>query len=370
MSASPPKDSPSQFPAVPVPQTLLSQLRPRHAIAPLVLYTGACVSGPYPQSVNYLGRAEDVPGGHQVVLPPAQTAYASWLLPPQSPWAGFSKSTLLASLGDAPVVGELPDIMQLEVVKRAELSAMRLAALGIPPDSLIVVDIRGAAAVAFGTVLSQRAGVPLAPVLTFNNWPAPHELVPAEETLSALVSMRPRPLNPGDMNELAARPVFLLDAWRLAYRDVQPDDEAFDNRYALTSADLPSAQILQSQGIRQVIYIIEERDDKSVEEDDLHESFIAYDQAGIGIHLFDLMDFVNPPEAQAPPPSVGGGVYIGGWLGWRYPHRRFWPRARTTILHSPSFYRRSRGGFGGPHAHPSHISFGHGGFHGPSHGGG
>ena len=43
--------------------------------------------------------------------------------------------------------------------------------------------------------------------------------------------------------------------------------------------------------------------------------------------------------------SISGG---GGWLRLRYPHRRYQPRPRSTILVSPGFYGRSRGGFGGP----------------------
>ena len=167
MSADRPKDPPAAappFPAVPPPLTMLGRLRPRHVIGPLVLFTGACVTGPYPQSVNFLSRAEQVPGGRSLVLPPTQVAYAAWQLPPQSPWAGFSKSTLLAALGDAPRTGELPDVMSLAVVQRAELAALRMAALGFPANTLVVVDLRGAASVAFANMLSHRAGVPLAPV--------------------------------------------------------------------------------------------------------------------------------------------------------------------------------------------------------------
>jgi hypothetical protein len=68
-------------------------------------------------------------------------------------------------------------------------------------------------------------------VTTFNNWPADNELVPAEETLAALVTMQP---NLGADDEAGACPVFLLDAWRLAYRDDEINDEVTDNRYMLT----------------------------------------------------------------------------------------------------------------------------------------
>lgn len=327
-------------------------MRPRHVIGPLVLYTGACVTGPHPPSTLFLMRAEEVPVARTTLLPAYADAYAAWQLPPPNVWARYSKSTLLSALGDAPMAGMLPDVSNLELVRRAESAAARLAAAGLPPDTLLIVDLRGAAAVAFGNALSHRAGVPVSLVLTFNNWPAPSEVVPAEETLSALVSMRPRPVDP---QERASRPVFLLDSWRLAYRDTQPDDEAYDNRYALTPADLPDAATLSQSGIRSVLYIVERRDSETVEEDDLHPSFTAYQQAGLSLHIADLVDLGEASDSASFQRSL--------------TRSRYFLRPRITILSSPSFFLRSRGGFGGPHARPLHMGYSRG-FHGPSHGGG
>jgi hypothetical protein len=328
-------------------------MHPRSVIGPLVLFSGACATAPPTPSSSFLARAEEVPAGRAALMPAYADAYAAWLLPPANVWARYSKSTLLAALGDAPMAGVLPDVGGLSIVRRAESAAARLASAGLPADTLIVVDLRGAAAVAFGNALSHRAGVPVSLVLTFNNWPAPSEVVPAEETLSALVSMRPRPVDPQERTSSPGRPVFLLDAWRLAYRDSQPDDEAYDNRYALGPADLPDAAMLVQQGIRSVLYIVDHRDSDTVEEDDLHTSFTAYQQAGLSLHLVDLADLGE----------AGDSASFSRCLA----RTRYSLRPRVTILSSPAFFMRSRGGFGGPHARPSHIGYSRG-FHGPSHG--
>lgn len=327
----------------------------KHVIGPLVLLSGACATAPPTPSTSFLARAEEVPAGRAALMPAYADAYAAWQLPPTSAWARYNKSTLLAALGDAPIVGVLPEVRSLQLVRRAEEAAARLASAGLPEDTLVVVDLRGAAAVAFGNALSHRAGVPVSLVLTFNNWPAASELVPAEETLSALLAMRPKPPAPSDPQDRASRPVFLLDSWRLAYRDSQPDDGVFDNRYALTPADLPDAQVLSQHGIRNVLYVIERRETDTVEEDDLHAAFSAYQQSGLALHIADLDDLLGTGDSAA---LV------------RCMHRtRFSLRPRVTILSSHSFFMRSRGGFGGPHARPTHIHHSRG-FHGPKHGGG
>jgi hypothetical protein len=194
-------------------------------------------------------------------------------------------------------------------------------------------------------VLSQRADAPVSPVLTFNNWPAEDELVPAEETLAALLQMAPRLPTPGP----PSRPVFLLDAWRLAYRDDSPGDDVTDNRYALNPSDLPDPATLQAQGIRRVMYLVEDLDDTEMEEDDLNAVFLAYRAAGIAIYLVDLNFLAVAYE----PRELWREVYARRplYVGWR-----------RTIVSDPAFYVRARGGFGGIHGGPSPFrgSGGHG----------
>jgi hypothetical protein len=251
--------------------------------------------------------------------------------------------TLFASLEDTPQNGLLPDVGEMASVKAAAAAAAQLAQTGIPDDAMWVVDLRGAASVAFGTYLSNLSQKPVSLVPTFNNWPAQNELVPAEETLSALVTMRPRL---PDILQTSTRPVFLLDAWRLAFRDEQPGDTVVDNRYALTSADLPSPETLRAQGIRRVIYVVENRDTTSQEEDDLNEIFMAYQQAGIALDLVDLSSLFGFRDAGE-----------GGYAAW-YNQWIFICVPRVTLMQDPNFFRRSHGGFGGVYARPSQFRFG------------
>jgi hypothetical protein len=313
--------------------------------APLALFTAACATRPWTPSVSVAYWAEAVPQTSDVALPTYPEAAMRWQLPPENPWARWQKMTLLSALdASTPQHAPLPDVRQLDVVKDAEAAAARVAAAGLPPDTMWIVDLRGAASVAFGAALSRAAREPVAPVLTFNNWPAENEFIPAEETLSALVAMQPRLPQPTDQ---ATRPVVLLDAWRLAFRDDAPDDEVTDNRYMLAPQDLPDAASLRALGISRVVYVVESLDDTEVEEDDLHEAFMAYEAAGIAIFMVDL-DFV--------------AKRLEGRVEWREvlsPHY-YYVRPRVTICSDVHFYARARGGFGGVHGFPTGGRGGHG----------
>ncbi|MBI2395009.1 MAG: hypothetical protein HYV09_35895 [Deltaproteobacteria bacterium] len=317
------------------------------ALLPTALLATACAFRPWTPSVSVAYWSEDVPQKRVLLLPSFAALASRWQLPPQSPWARYGKLTLLASINGASGTRELPDVDALEVVGAAERAATRLAAVGAPPDTMWIVDLRGAASVAFGAALSARAQVPVAPVLTFNNWPAPNELVPAEETLAALITRAPKLPAP---NEPSARPVFLLDAWRLAYRFDRPDDGVVDNRYALVPTDFPAPDALATQGVRRVVYVVEDLDETDQEEEDLHHVLRAYWDAGIAVHLVDLAWL----EALAAP--IDWPARLGAHV-LKVPPRR-------TLLDDPSFYARARGGFGGTHAGPSPFKAGsiiHGG---------
>ncbi len=314
--------------------------------APIAIFAGACSLRPWTPSVSVAFFAEETPGEKAYQLPSAEVAAARWQLPTSVPWSRYAKLTLFSALGSSPspnssTMAELPDVTQLEVVKSTDAAAANVAKLGVPDDVMWVVDLRGAASVSFGAALSQRAAEPIAPVVTFNNWPAENELVPAEETLAALISTSPRLLDAG--GPIArARPVFLLDAWRLAYRFDEPDDDVVDNRYVLGGADLPSVEVLRSQGISRMIYVVEDLDDTSLEEDDLHATFAAYAQGGIALYLVDLR-WLAETTSLAPAASdlESHALAID---------------PRVTLLDDPSFYARAHGGFGGIHATP--VRFG------------
>lgn len=309
------------------------------AIAPVALLTTACAVRTPATALD--ARGDVAPETRSLVLPTDVEAIASWQLPPGNVWARYEKLTLLTYLADVPVTATMPDVAGLEVVQRAELAAGRLAAMGLPEDTMWVVNLRGAASVAFGATLTRESHQPVAPVLTFNNWPAETEVVPAEQTLAALVTMRPRPLPPG---QVQATPVFLLDAWRLAKRESTPDATAMDNRYVLLSSDFPDPATLRARGIRRVVYVVEDRRQTTTEEDDFHEVALSYQNAGIAISLVNLEQLGG---VAAPEPERWGEQWASYYDDWSFS-----VESRATIFDDPLFYGRARGGFGGVRAAP------------------
>jgi hypothetical protein len=305
----------------------------RRVIAPLAMASAACTLRPWTPSVAVAYWAQDVPDARATTLPTSQTLQAKWQLPPGSPWALFTKPTLLTALDPMQPEAYLPDVRQLDVVGDAQVAASRLAGVGLPDGTLWIIDLRGAGSVAFAAALGRQSTEAVAPVLTFNNWPAPEELIPAEETLAALLTFEPRSL-PED----AAHPVFMLDAWRLAYRFDTPDEETADNRYMLGPNDFPTSAVLREHGIRRVVYVVENSNDTEKEEDDLHATLLGWQSAGIALYLVDLAFLVNTP---APP-------------RWdeRLASRVLVVAPRFTLVDDPAFYARARGGFGGVYARP------------------
>ncbi|MEI7892521.1 MAG: hypothetical protein WCI05_05490 [Myxococcales bacterium] len=295
-------------------------------VTPLALLSSACALRPWTPSTSVAFWSEETPRGRLAMQPSEADVVGRWQLGPQSPWARYQKLTLFAALRAEPQ--PVVDVRELEVVRRAEASAQAVAAAGVPQDVLWLVDLRGAASVAFGAVLSRGGRVAL--VTTFNNWPAEDGLVPAEEALSALMVYTPQ-----QSSEAGASPVFLLDAWRLAYRFDVPDDDVTDNRYVMVPGDLPDAATLLARGIRRVLYVVEDLDETDQEEDDLHGVLHAWELAGLSLHMVDLSGLARP-------------LAPGRW-GEVYESSHFEVRARSTLLDDPVFYGRARGGFGGLH---------------------
>jgi hypothetical protein len=286
------------------------------------------------------------PGEVQVQVPAAERALARWTLPPTSPWSLYSKPTLFTAF-DANVSGRhgplrarLPDVRRMPEVAQATRAATELAAAGVPPGTLWLVDLHGAASVAFGATLSQRSAAPIAPVLTFNNWPDPDELIPAEEPLAALLAFPPR-LPRADV---PAIPVFLLDHWRLVFHVADVEDEDVDNRYRLYPGDLPTPNELKDHGITQVVYLVASRAATVQEEDDLNTRLSDYSAAGIELYLIDLDDLEDL------------GRRHWEWAPAELDHLRLSVVERPLIMDEPDLYRGSPGGFGGVHA----VPWGHG----------
>ena len=325
--------------------------RPLVLAGPLAFLASGCFSRAWTPSVS-VQYGNDVPDLRAMYLPTAQSVSEAWQLAPTDSWAPYQKMTLVSSLDTSATTGSLPDVRALEVVQTASAAGERVGAR-LPPRTAWVVDLRGAASVAFGANLSTHATAPVSCVLTFNNWPADDEMVPAEETLSSLLTFRPASPLAQSAQATHSVPVFLLDAWRLAYRTDEVPDDTMDNRYMLTSADLPDAAALRAQGIDRLVYVVESLDDSAVEEDDLHEIFLAYQAAGIFLSMVDLA-WINGQDS-------------GGTAPVDIIDERYTVEPRITIVTDFNFYRRAHGGFGGIHGVPSGhgwgggFSFGHGG---------
>jgi hypothetical protein len=328
-------------------------------VPPAALVATGCVSQPWTPAVSVAYWAQ-TPEPAGMLLPAREDAMRRWQLPPGDAWAPYAKYTLLTALDASPQQVELPDVQSLAEVQIAEAAGRQVAAEGFPSDTMFVIDLRGAASVAFGVALSRAARQSVSLVPTFNNWPGEEELIPAEETLAALSTMWPR-----QQHEEGAltTPVLLLDAWRLAYRFDDPGDDTYDNRYILTPGDLPDVATLRARGIQRAIYVVQSLDETSVEEDDLNVTFFGWQQEGISIAMIDLDRLEQPIE-----PGRWDEV-LADYALVVVP--------RVTLLDQPGFYLRARGGFGGLHARPSPVyagggwTFGGGGWHGGGwHGGG
>jgi hypothetical protein len=309
----------------------------RVLLVPPVLMATGCVSRPTTPAVS-AGHWAPAPDVAELELSARDTTMRRWQLPPSDPWAPYAKYTLLSALDPSPQEVELPDVTTLDDVQRAATAGRQIAANGIPANTMFVVDLRGAASVAFGVALSAASRQPVSLVPTFNNWPGQDELVPAEETLAALATMSPR--QPEDDGSVTT-PVFLLDAWRLAYRYEDPGEDTYDNRYILTAGDLPDADTLRARGIERVVYVVGSRDETTFEEDDMHRSFLEWEYAGVPIAMVDLDRLERP-------------IPLDQWQAVFFEYA-LTVLPRRTVLDEPGFYVRARGGFGGIHARPSPI---------------
>jgi hypothetical protein len=305
-------------------------------VPPVLLATG-CASRPTTPAAS-AGDWAPAPDVSEIALSARDTTLRRWQLPPSDPWGPYAKYTLLSALDPAPQQVELPDVTTLADVQRAGIAGRQIAANGIPPNTMFIVDVRGAASVAFGVALSTASRQSVSLVPTFNNWPGQDELVPAEETLAALATMSPR--QPQD-DEGITTPVFMLDAWRLAYRYEDPGEDTYDNRYILTTGDLPDTDTLRARGIERVVYVVSSLDETQFEEDDVHRTFFEWQYGGIPIAMVDL-DRLEQPIPLDRWPAV-------------FNEYALTVVPRRTILDDPRFYVLARGGFGGIHARPSPI---------------
>jgi hypothetical protein len=224
--------------------------------------------------------------------------------------------SLSQGLGDA--LTPIASRAMLEAFARGQAIGSLFAAAGRPTDTAVVLDLPGAESVAAAAGLSDAFD----PVFTFDNWPHPRGVVPAERTLAAAIYYRPLLIDAHARLAQPAPPAFVLDAARLApYVDAEM---RFDNRYR---AKLPSAEWLAQLGVRHVLYVTAEP--TGTEAEDLNGFFADYAAHGIDVKLLAMSDFA--PDADeavvARPLGIGLDPYLrplyffGGNL---HNHRCFW----------------------------------------------
>lgn len=251
---------------------------------------------------------------------------ANDLRPADPAWVPIYRPTLFQAFG-APAAEDF--VRQFRLVSTTSMqrafaqgAAVRelIEMLEQPREWALIVDLPGPDSAAFTAGLSPA----VTPVFLFGNWPHPRGVVPAHQTLGAVMHYRSRLLPAKDG---AVRPAaMVLDRDRL--RPYRNEPDRFDNRYA---AVLPSAGQLQQLGVEQLLYVVPENAEER-ELDDLNERFVEYRAAGIEVRMLGLKDLLPAPAGSQPQAVAGRAdnrdAYYGGsrfwWGGGPLYHGWFW----------------------------------------------
>jgi len=121
----------------------------------------------------------------------------------------------------------------------------------LEPGTLCVLDLPGRAAVEAAAWLVTAAEAQ--PVCTFDHWPHPRGLLPAELVLAELLRWAATLATARGRIASDAPPVWVCDSTRLGTRKGSPGE--FDNRYYLDDSILPTPQVLARAGITRVVYL-------------------------------------------------------------------------------------------------------------------
>ena len=211
-------------------------------------------------------------------------------------------------------------------------------------ESLIVADLEGTQAIAFGAAMADFAC--LIPV--FDNWPHPLGVVRSHETLGAMLYYAKEIEDKKAKVPDKAPAVLLLDSQRLnAYTD---EENQFDNRYL---AKLPAANDLKQRGITSLMYVV--KDEKQKEElDDLNDEFVELQKQGISVRLLRLSEFKSGDDTLATAPATTTGTntstvrnhyYYGGspmYHWWFYNHYYYTPHPYAYTSFGGTRYNYSR----------------------------
>lgn len=288
-------------------------------------------------------------------------AYAVWA-PAESPWSPWVKPILFASEPDWEGSSD-PELAVIEAPRWLESPAAsagyreaRPKTRGADVSTAIVLDLLGAAGVAWGVALARKGW---RPVPLYNALTGPMPLVaaplapppvvdptglsapfgaPLPVLTAALVDVWPilramRRATP-IVGELAlpgtAPPVFLLDADR-RFGQGPPLPGRFDNRSISLPTDFPSAVFLRSRGVERVVLVQAASTEPQA---DLAHTLLAWQEGGISIVGKSLADEVPPEAIQVARPSM---------------FRTVWHRFLAVL----GLRRNPLGGFGGTIPVPS-----------------
>jgi hypothetical protein len=217
--------------------------------------------------------------------------------------------TLFVALAN-PANAELRESITPIDTPEMEEAYRRGRSIRVPSKDLaVVVDLPGPDAIAFSAALADR----FIPVFDFDNVPHPAGVVPAHETLAAVLFELPRFENQKRLRPRGARPMFVLDANRDNF--YAEETEVFDNRYPVK---MPDCLILSRMGIRRLLYVYEDGE-QIVDACELDDLVVARNP---------FLDELEPTWGFVGPPNVialdnlwwtsGTAAGSEGWIGGGY----------------------------------------------------
>jgi hypothetical protein len=259
--------------------------------------------------------------------------------PRNSQWQPFFVTTLLQSLSQRSLNSQIRPIRTSamnESYARAEGLRNLISQSPNANETLIVADLPGPESIAAGAALAETAQ--LVPI--FDNWPHPLGVVRSHETLGAIIYYAHEIEEKKSKLSDNAPVVVLLDSNRLApYTD---QDSLFDNRYL---AKLPQADQLKQRGIKQVIYLVKDQNQKQ-ELDDVNDDLVEWQKNGIDVRMLRLSEFKpydEPVQASSgttttttttAPGPVQHHYHYGGspLLSWLFFSHYFYSAPRTVFI--------------------------------------
>ncbi len=289
--------------------------------------------------------------------------------PKRSEWKPFVVATLAQSLSQPSLKSQIKPICTPEM-KEAYSRGLGMRELikrsNNPETIFLIADLDGKESVAFAAAMSEVADV----VLGFDNYPHPKGVVKSHEVLGALVYYAAEVEAKKEKRSDKAATVMLLDNRRL--NAPQNAEAEFDNRYV---AKIPSADKLQSLGVKSVMYL-SPSESQTTELDDLNDDFATIKEKGIPVTMMAATNFkpaVPISEAVASVPNAkpeeieqakkvpttetapngqvtniyhyGGSPFFFPWFFWAFP----------MFMPSPFFYPAFNYGYYGSRA-PARIS--------------